>query len=110
MTRLYVELSRTDGERMDKSLATPEYVINRAKEIMAPYRLEWKSIGRPNLISTHSPCIPTCIVTVIRVLMCIIEWFGNYVVSQRVANHFADPELRLFIAGDVRFHFFKHYQ
>ncbi|EER40579.1 FAD binding protein [Histoplasma capsulatum H143] len=30
-----------------------------------------------------------------------IEWFGNYVVSQRVANHFADAELQIFIAGDV---------
>ncbi|EGC48320.1 FAD binding domain-containing protein [Histoplasma capsulatum var. duboisii H88] len=29
------------------------------------------------------------------------EWFGNYVVSQRVANHFADAELQIFIAGDV---------
>ena len=30
-----------------------------------------------------------------------VEWFGNYVVGQRVASHFADPELQLFIAGDV---------
>ncbi|KAK2781413.1 hypothetical protein FQN53_000604 [Emmonsiellopsis sp. PD_33] len=73
MTRLYVELSSKDGDRMDKSLATPEYVIKKAREAMAPYTLEWKSI----------------------------EWFGNYVVSQRVANHFADPELQTFIAGDA---------
>ncbi|KAG5287976.1 FAD binding domain-containing protein [Histoplasma ohiense] len=73
MTRLYVELSSTEGNRMDKSLATPEYVINRARQAMAPYTLEWKSI----------------------------EWFGNYVVSQRVANHFADTELQIFIAGDA---------
>ncbi|PGH14410.1 hypothetical protein AJ79_03053 [Helicocarpus griseus UAMH5409] len=73
MTRLYVELSSKDGDRMDKSLATAEYVMNKAKEAMAPYTLEWKSI----------------------------EWFGNYVVSQRVANHFADAELQLFIAGDA---------
>ncbi|OAX84310.1 hypothetical protein ACJ72_01308 [Emergomyces africanus] len=73
MTRLYVELSSKEGDRMDKSLATPEYVMSRAREAMAPYTLEWKSI----------------------------EWFGNYVVSQRVANHFADAELQLFIAGDV---------
>ncbi|PGH30778.1 hypothetical protein GX50_06452 [[Emmonsia] crescens] len=73
MTRLYVELSSKEGDRMDKSLATAEYVMSKAKEAMAPYTLEWKSI----------------------------EWFGNYVVSQRVANHFADPELQLFIAGDA---------
>ncbi|OJD15334.1 hypothetical protein AJ78_04418 [Emergomyces pasteurianus Ep9510] len=73
MTRLYVELSSKEGDRIDKSLATPEYVMSKAREAMAPYTLEWKSI----------------------------EWFGNYVVSQRVANHFADTELQLFIAGDA---------
>lgn len=45
MTRLYVELSATDGERIDKSLATPEYVMSKAREVMAPFKLEWKSIG-----------------------------------------------------------------
>lgn len=75
MTRLYVELSSTDGERVDKSMATPEYVMRRAKDAMHPFQLEWKSI----------------------------EWFGNYVVGQRVARHFCDPELQIFIAGDVGF-------
>ncbi|GAB1211396.1 hypothetical protein ATERTT37_000510 [Aspergillus terreus] len=73
MTRLYVELSSTDGERVDKSMATPEYVMRRAKEAMHPFQLEWKSI----------------------------EWFGNYVVGQRVARHFCDPDLQIFIAGDA---------
>lgn len=45
MTRLYVELSSKEGDRMDKSLATAEYVMSKAKEAMAPYTLEWKSIG-----------------------------------------------------------------
>ncbi|KKA20456.1 FAD binding domain-containing protein [Rasamsonia emersonii CBS 393.64] len=57
MTRLYVELSPTDGDRIDKSIATPDADF--------------------------------------------VEWFGNYVVGQRVANHFADPGLHLFIAGDA---------
>ncbi|KAL4915019.1 FAD binding domain-containing protein [Aspergillus aurantiobrunneus] len=73
MTRLYVELSATAGERVDKAKATPEYVMARAREAMKPFRLEWKSI----------------------------EWFGNYVVGQRVARHFADPGLQIFIAGDA---------
>jgi hypothetical protein len=30
-----------------------------------------------------------------------IEWFGNYVVGQRVASHFNDEEMQVFIAGDV---------
>ncbi|KAL4866545.1 hypothetical protein BDV12DRAFT_199026 [Aspergillus spectabilis] len=73
LTRLYVELSATAGERFDKPKATPEYVMARAKEAMHPFSLEWKSI----------------------------EWFGNYVVGQRVARHFSDPNLQIFIAGDA---------
>ncbi|KAL4991840.1 FAD binding domain-containing protein [Aspergillus falconensis] len=73
MTRLYVELSATAGERVDKAKATPEYVMARAKEAMKPFSLEWKSI----------------------------EWFGNYVVGQRVARHFSDPNYQIFIAGDA---------
>ncbi|PYH55136.1 uncharacterized protein BO96DRAFT_435470 [Aspergillus niger CBS 101883] len=73
MTRLYVELSSTDGERVDRAKATPEYVMARAREAMQPFRLEWK----------------------------FIEWFGNYVVGQRVARRFSDPENQIFIAGDV---------
>jgi hypothetical protein len=45
MTRLYVELSATAGERVDKAKATPQYVMERAKEAMKPFSLEWKSIG-----------------------------------------------------------------
>ncbi|CBF82420.1 uncharacterized protein ANIA_11187 [Aspergillus nidulans FGSC A4] len=74
MTRLYVELSATAGERIDKAKATPQYVMERAKEAMKPFSLEWKSI----------------------------EWFGNYVVGQRVARHFSDPDYQIFIAGDAR--------
>lgn len=73
MTRLYVELSATDGEKVDRAKATTEYVIQRAKAAMHPFNLTWKSI----------------------------EWFGNYVVGQRVAKHFMDNECRVFIAGDV---------
>lgn len=73
MTRLYVELSATEGERVDRSKATKEYVMQRAKDAMHPFSLEWKSI----------------------------EWFGNYVVGQRVAKRFMDSEARIFIAGDV---------
>lgn len=73
MTRLYVQLSEKDGERVDKTKATPEYVMQRARETMHPFKLEWKTV----------------------------EWFGNYVVGQRVAKQFMDPEARIFIAGDV---------
>ncbi|KAB8274951.1 FAD binding domain-containing protein [Aspergillus minisclerotigenes] len=73
MTRLYVQLSETDGERVDRSKATPEYVMRRARDAMRPFRIEWKTI----------------------------EWFGNYVVGQRVAKRFMDSEARIFIAGDA---------
>ncbi|KAF7175133.1 hypothetical protein CNMCM7691_006537 [Aspergillus felis] len=73
MTRLYVELSSTEGERVDKVKATPQYVMALAKKAMAPFKLEWKSI----------------------------EWFGNYVVGQRVASHFNNEEMQIFIAGDA---------
>ncbi|KAJ5969971.1 hypothetical protein N7501_006219 [Penicillium viridicatum] len=73
MTRLYVELSSTDGERVEKSKATTEYVMSRAREAMHPFNLEWKTV----------------------------EWFGTYVVGQRVAKRFMDSEARIFIAGDA---------
>ncbi|KAH8429139.1 uncharacterized protein LDX57_006809 [Aspergillus melleus] len=73
MTRLYVQLSSTDGERVDRKMATPEYVMKRAADAMHPFSLKWKTI----------------------------EWFGNYVVGQRVARHFSDAEGRIFIAGDA---------
>lgn len=73
MTRLYVELKSTDGERVNKAKATQEYVMQRARAAMYPFTLEWKTV----------------------------EWFGNYVVGQRVAKHFMDPDGRIFIAGDV---------
>jgi hypothetical protein len=48
--------------------------MQRAREAMIPFKLEWKSV----------------------------EWFGTYVVGQRVARHFMDPDAKIFIAGDVR--------
>ncbi|KNG89312.1 hypothetical protein ANOM_001632 [Aspergillus nomiae NRRL 13137] len=73
MTRLYVQLSETDGERVDRSKATPEYVMQRARDAMHPFRLEWRTV----------------------------EWFGNYIVGQRVAKRFMDSEAQIFIAGDA---------
>ncbi|THC88634.1 hypothetical protein EYZ11_011925 [Aspergillus tanneri] len=73
MTRLYVELSPTDSEKVDKSMVTTEYVMQRARAAMHPYSLKWRTV----------------------------EWFGNYVVGQRVARQFMDPDMRIFIAGDA---------
>ncbi|CAP96186.1 3-hydroxybenzoate 4-monooxygenase [Penicillium chrysogenum] len=73
MTRVYVELSSTNGERVEKSKASTEYVMDRAREAMLPFSLEWKTV----------------------------EWFGTYVVGQRVAKRFMDPKAKIFIAGDA---------
>lgn len=46
MTRLYVQLSSIDGGAVDKTMLTAEYVMERARAAMHPYRLEWSSIGK----------------------------------------------------------------
>jgi len=58
---------------MDKTRANQEFVMERARQIMAPYQLTWKSV----------------------------EWFGVYQIGQRVANRFTDESNRVFIAGDA---------
>ncbi|RSM08909.1 hypothetical protein CEP52_004352 [Fusarium oligoseptatum] len=69
MTRLYIEMK---SSITSKGLAQ-DYVMEQARLVMAPYRVEWLSV----------------------------EWFGNYAVSQRVAAKFLDPTARAFIAGDA---------
>ncbi|KAI0812975.1 FAD binding domain-containing protein [Xylaria sp. FL0064] len=69
MTRIYIELKASSSVKaLDES-----FVIDRAQLILAPYRVQWRSV----------------------------EWFGNYQVTQRVAARFSDPGLRAFIAGDA---------
>ncbi|AEO70419.1 uncharacterized protein THITE_2121849 [Thermothielavioides terrestris NRRL 8126] len=71
MTRLYIELK--NGPRADRSQLGQEFVMQRAREIMAPFSIQWK----------------------------YIEWFGRYQVGQRVASRFCDNHLRAFLAGDA---------
>ena len=44
MTRLYIEL-HPGSAPMSSEAATEEFVMKRAKAIMAPFKLSWKSIG-----------------------------------------------------------------
>lgn len=44
MTRLYIELSSGSEDTISKVIANQEFVMKRAKEIMAPFRMEWKSV------------------------------------------------------------------
>ena len=71
MTRFYIEL-KTSG-KSDRNSLGQEFVMQRAKDIMAPFDVRWK----------------------------YVEWFGRYQIGQRVANRFCDPHLRAFLAGDA---------
>lgn len=45
MTRLYIELSSgSEDTVISKAIANQEFVMKRAKEIMAPFSVEWKSV------------------------------------------------------------------
>jgi phenol 2-monooxygenase (NADPH) len=45
MTRLYIELHPGTTEPIADEIANEDFVIQRAKEILHPFRMEWKSIG-----------------------------------------------------------------
>lgn len=44
MTRLYIELDRNLQDSVPAE-ATQEYVMQKAREIMAPFTLTWTSVG-----------------------------------------------------------------
>ncbi|CAK7201463.1 hypothetical protein SEUCBS139899_004167 [Sporothrix eucalyptigena] len=87
MTRLYIELksgssaSSLGGSgsgsgatgKGDRRELGQEFVMQRAREIMAPFTVRWK----------------------------YIEWFGRYQIGQRVASRFCDNHYRAFLAGDA---------
>jgi phenol 2-monooxygenase len=51
MTRLYVELNSGFEESLATEDERRDFVIRRAKEIIAPYTLDWESIGELTLCS-----------------------------------------------------------
>ncbi|KAK3383226.1 FAD binding domain-containing protein [Lasiosphaeria ovina] len=70
MTRFYIELK---SGKVDRNQLGQDFVMQRAKDIMAPFEVGWK----------------------------YIEWFGRYQIGQRVASRFCDAHLRAFLAGDA---------
>ena len=74
MTRLYIELKAdtTTGAQVPANVSS-DIVMERARQICAPYKLNWDSV----------------------------EWFGRYSIGQRVASKFMDDGKRAFIAGDA---------
>ncbi|EJU03726.1 hypothetical protein DACRYDRAFT_115073 [Dacryopinax primogenitus] len=77
LVRLYIQLADAEdlanGGRLDKSLVTPDRIMNVAKRSMYPYKIEFP----------HEPI-----------------WWTVYIISQRVATQFSVKE-RVFIAGDA---------
>ncbi|KAI0012444.1 FAD binding domain-containing protein [Xylariaceae sp. FL0662B] len=71
-TRFYIEI-KPDTETGNLRSLGQEFVMQRARQILTPYSVEWRTV----------------------------EWFGNYQIGQRIANKFTDPHLRAFIAGDA---------
>src|SRR3569833_2143723 len=71
MTRFYIELK--SGPKADKRELGQEFVMQRAREIMAPFEVRRR----------------------------YVEWLGRYQVGQRVASRFTDTRLRSFLAGDA---------
>jgi phenol 2-monooxygenase len=45
MTRLYIELNEGFEETLTTEKQRRDFVITRAQEIIAPYKLEWESVG-----------------------------------------------------------------
>lgn len=73
LTRLYIEVKSDTEDGQAQEEHTKEFVMQRAQEIMEPYRLRWRTV----------------------------EWFGRYQIGQRVATRFSDEANRVFIAGDA---------
>jgi phenol 2-monooxygenase (NADPH) len=46
MTRLYIELHPTTTEPRAAEVANEDFVMRRAAEILAPFYIKWKSIGK----------------------------------------------------------------
>ena len=46
MTRLYIELNPRLEESMTSEKATQDFIIRCAQQIIAPYKLEWKTVGQ----------------------------------------------------------------
>ena len=90
MTRLYIELHPSTAPDASSEAATEEFVMKRAKEIISPFTLSWKTVGQSRLTPFRAPYLTD-----------LTEWFGVYKVGQRVAKRFSDDIQKIFIAGDV---------
>ncbi|KAM5354669.1 hypothetical protein ACJ41O_001316 [Fusarium nematophilum] len=77
LVRLYIQLTRTEkigdqDSRTDRSWITPEVILESAQKIMAPYKLDYRTL----------------------------DWWTAYQIGQRVGSSFSAHE-RVFLAGDA---------
>lgn len=57
MTRLYIELKSEDGSMLPKEKATQDFVMEQARLIFQPYKLQWASVGKLGMsTSLRSSC------------------------------------------------------
>lgn len=73
LTRIYCQLKETSkGKRFDGTSVTPDSILERAQQILAPYSLQYKHC----------------------------DWYTAYQIGQRVASQFSYKD-RIFLAGDA---------
>lgn len=77
LVRLYIQLPNIEqddpNERIDRSKITQQMLMDSARQIFSPYKLNWPDV----------------------------QWWTIYIVSQRYANYFTDKNELIFIAGDA---------
>lgn len=77
LVRIYIQMpgieQENGKERIDRSKINPNMLMESARKIFMPYKLNWPSV----------------------------EWWTIYITGQRYANHFADKDELIFIAGDA---------
>lgn len=52
MTRLYIELDRNLQDSVPTE-ATQDFVMNQARKILAPFSVEWTSVGKLPIVPTN---------------------------------------------------------
>ncbi|EXJ90618.1 hypothetical protein A1O1_03721 [Capronia coronata CBS 617.96] len=72
LVRFYVQLAETEGEEFDKTKITPDMIVQRASQILSPYKLDYD----------------------------YCDWWSVYMVGQQYASTF-DKHNRIFLAGDA---------
>jgi hypothetical protein len=73
MARLYIELNPGMHDVLSSEASSQEFVMKRAQEIIAPFKLTWKSIGTSQSLPTsHNIC--SQILMSYRVVQCLQSW------------------------------------